>query len=160
MRVKEEYEAAENTNMFADAVKEIIPGRRPDRFWMNNSIPTVGEARGKIIILQNFSCSPPMGVNYDELNTEDSWKLSSVSKKWPKVKQHLQSAKASIEEGKTKMFLTFSSYSGSATLPSENARSMNPKLYKFVRDNKGPFGIIAMDYPGPTLVQDIIEGNF
>lgn len=159
MRVKEEYDAAENTNTFADAVKDNIPGGRPDRFWMKDSIPTVGEARGKIVILTDFYCEPAIGIRYGDLDIEDHWDVSSVDNKWPKVQEHLQRAQRSIKERRNTMFLTFSSFSG-GLIPRETARSMNPKLHKFVRDNRGPFGIIAIDYPGPKVIQDIINDNF
>ena len=56
------------------------------------------------------------------------------------------------------MYLTHNSDSFIA--PRGMARTLNTKLHDYARGRRGRMGIIAMDYPGPKLAQDIIDSNF
>ena len=157
MRVKEEYDASGNTRSFSEQV-QISLNRHPGRFWTQNRIPTLGESRGKIVILDNFA-GGAMGIAWhgNGIDLEDNWSAGE-DEKWNYVRTHLDTARDST--GSPAMFITFSSFTTSpAQAPRELARKMNPKLHSYVRENRGRLGIIASDYPGPTLIEDIIAHN-
>ena len=152
MRVKEEYDASGNTRSFSEQV-QISLNRHPGRFWTQNRIPTLGESRGKIVILDNFA-GGAMGISWDDIDREDDY-TTIGDFKWIYVRNHLDRARRSTWS--PAMFITFSSFA--SALPRDLARSMNPKLHSYVRENGGRLGIIASDYPGPTLIEAIIAHN-
>lgn len=159
MRVKEEYSSTGSS--FGAEVKRVIEQYPSASFWQekdcqsNVKTPTVGQARGKIVILQNFGLDGNyIGINYNDLQISDEYWLD-VNSKWGNVAGNMQGARSS--DGK--IYLTFSSCTGIAC-PRENARRMNTKLHTYVSSNPGPYGIVAIDYPGPKLVTDIINSNY
>ena len=154
MRVKEEYDASGNTRSFSQQV-QISLDKYPGRFWTLNSVPTLGECRGKIVILDNFDYGA-MGIYWGSIDLEDNWSTGEDDK-WNYVRTHLDRARSSTWS--PQMFVTFSSFTSGAEAPTQLARRMNPKLHKYVRDNRGRLGIIASDYPGPKLIRDTILHN-
>lgn len=159
VRVKEEYKAAECTRTFCETVWLTLQNYR-ENIWLEENIPFIKEVRGKIIILRDFKReNNPIGIPYATLDIEDYWKASSYKEKWRRVKAHLDKTRSTTDNI---IHLTFNSCTKGIDAPREIARSLNPKLYKYVRANQGHgrFGIIAIDYPGPKLVEYIIENNF
>ena len=155
MRVKEEYDASGNTRSFSEQV-QISLNRHPGRFWTEDRIPTLGESRGKIVILDNFVGSA-MGIAWNGIDLQDNWSADE-DEKWSYVKTHLDTARG--RTGSPAMFITFSSFTSGAQAPRELARKMNPKLQSYVRSNGGRLGIIASDYPGPKLIGDTIAHTY
>ena len=131
MRVQEEYDASGNTRNFSEQV-QISFNRYPGRILTQNSIPTLGESRGKIVILDDFTIGGAMGIPWNGIYLEDHWKNQLLDPKWNYVRNHLDKARGSTSS--TSMFITFSSFTGFEP-PRDLARKMNPKLYKNVREN-------------------------
>ena len=154
MRVKEEYDASGNTRSFSEQV-QISLDKYPGRFWTSNSVPTLGECRGKIVILDNFA-GGAMGIDWRSIDLEDHWSAGQDDK-WNYVSNHLNKARIMI--GSPRVFVTFSSFTSGAEAPGALAKSMNQKLHSYVRNNAGRLGIIASDYPGPKLIGDTIAHN-
>ena len=123
---------------------------------MSDEIGTIGQARGKLVLLRNFGTdSPPYGIPYGNLHIADDYYQASYDAKWNGVRENLE--RAQTGQG-NQMFLTFNSDSFIA--PRDMARTLNPRLHSYVRGRKGRLGMVAIDYPGPKLVQDIIDSNF
>lgn len=69
-------------------------------FWeynKKNENPTLGEVRGKIVMLQSFEAGTSYGINWnsDTLKIQDDYKLGTnwdLYSKWEKVKVHLKDA--------------------------------------------------------------------
>ncbi len=95
MRVKEEYNAEGTTRSFADTFA-MYKQRYPGLFWSyTGSNPALGEVRGKIVVLQNFSASQQQGLSWGSLNIQDNYQLSTnwdLYNKWGAVKQQLANA--------------------------------------------------------------------
>ncbi|ANN35658.1 hypothetical protein BK704_34240 [[Bacillus thuringiensis] serovar konkukian] len=117
MRVKEEHTPSNNSRSFADTFewyKEIYS----PYFW--NAIsdnPTLGEVRGKIVVLQDFSSPKKHGINYHTLKKQDNYNLGTnwdLYNKWTAVKTHLFEANTSYQNGKKEMYLNYLSGSGGA----------------------------------------------
>ena len=155
MRVKQEY-LQESDITFERRVREHINRYPAHRFWLRPEIPTVEEARGKIIILRDFSTqNSPLGIPYSDLNIADDYYRAGYDRKWNGVRENLERAQS---ESRSSLYLTYNSDSFIA--PRDMARTLNTKLHDYVRGRRGRMGIIAIDYPGPKLVQDIIDTNF
>lgn len=100
MRIKEEYAAAENSRSFEETLKLSIQqyvqnGQISSSF---SSIPTLGDIRGKIVILKDFPGSA-YGLNYrgNLFSIEDNYVVPTIlppdiQKKWQHVKRHLDAS--------------------------------------------------------------------
>ena len=164
VRVKEEYNPKDPSRPFWKTV-ETRMANYPGLFWMDKSIPTIGQVRGKIVLLTDFPSDKVLGIPYNSMgrrgHIEDHYKENAGDSKWSKVKNNLQKAKYGSSSD---MYLTFNSASGNPLgiqCPREIARKMNPRLHDYVRSQprRARLGIIAIDYPGPRLIQDIINRN-
>ncbi|QPW51649.1 hypothetical protein G9298_28720 (plasmid) [Bacillus thuringiensis] len=99
MRVKEEYDPVGNTRAFGQTFESYWRGRE-QYFWNPSNSPdprnpTLGEVRGKIILLQDFTANRLFGMHWYWLNVQDMWELdgsSQIYAKWEKVRDHFFSA--------------------------------------------------------------------
>ena len=155
MRVKQEY-SSEPSSTFDRLVRNHINRYPTERFWLKGEIGTVGGARGKVILLRDFATdSPPYGIRYNDLYIADDYYQASFDTKWNGVRANLERAQ---RESERNMFLAYNSDCFIA--PRDMARTLNTKLHSYVRGRKGRLGIVAIDYPGPKHIQDIIDSNF
>lgn len=72
MRLKEEF--SETGDIYGAVVDYINRYSNWDLLWHSRLVPTMSEARGKIIILQNFN-GPDLGMRYDSMDIADDWKV-------------------------------------------------------------------------------------
>ncbi|KAG7271171.1 hypothetical protein CRUP_025486 [Coryphaenoides rupestris] len=157
MRVKEEL--SKTNNIYDAVVRYVHRYARWDMLWHSRLMPTMGQARGKLIVLQDFP-GPDLGMRYGSLDIADDWKVFTiwhVPKKWQSVQQHLELAPVG---NKAQLFLTFTS--GNIHFPLLVAKSINAKLYDYLGKKTGKdqrFGVIAMDYPAAPVIQMIIDFN-
>ncbi|QTB15497.1 phosphatidylinositol-specific phospholipase C domain-containing protein [Lysinibacillus sphaericus] len=95
MRVQQEYNPTGNTRSF-EATFAAYHNRYQDIFWnpTGSTNPTLGETRGKIILLQQFQ--PPMfGIRYADLSIQDMWNVTSTPamyQKWIYIRNHFNNA--------------------------------------------------------------------
>ncbi|XP_026858143.2 1-phosphatidylinositol phosphodiesterase [Electrophorus electricus] len=161
MRLREEL--SETRDIYRAVVTYVHQYAHWDLLWHSQLMPTMGEARGKLIILQDFP-GPHLGMQYRSLEIADDWKVLSlqpkyVDKKWKSVRTHLEEAAMASQ---AYMFLTYSSGAGFLANPQSLAKRINPRLYDYLfahAEEKKRFGIIAMDFSGAMLVKLIIDFN-
>lgn len=112
MRVKEEYDAKGNSRDFAATFADYM-ARYPGKFWKYTSDnPTLGEVRGKIVLLQNFSSATQYGIKWGSLNIQDDYNFGTnwdLESKWNKVARQMDAAKA---DGGAAIYVNFLSGSG------------------------------------------------
>lgn len=157
MRVKEEY--SETNDIYGAVVDYIHRYAHWDLLWHSRLVPTMGMARGKLIILQDFS-GPDLGMRYGSLDIADDWKVPTLlhlDEKWESVYNHLE---ASPSGNMAQIFLTYSSGAGLFAHPRSVAQLINPQLYDYLQDKTDlnqRFGIICMDFPASPIIQMIID---
>lgn len=117
VRMKEEDHGSPNTNSFEDAFLEQVYNHfrtaSPGIFWEGYGMPTLGQARGKIVILHAFPAGRAYGVPYSSADIQDEYTLKTnwdLYDKWLKVKGQLDKA-AATGPGK-RMFINYLSASG------------------------------------------------
>lgn len=76
MRIKEEF--SETNDIYGAVVDYIHRYADWDLLWHSRLVPTMAEARGKIIVLQQFS-GPDLGMRYDSMDIADDWKVCKMS---------------------------------------------------------------------------------
>jgi 1-phosphatidylinositol phosphodiesterase len=114
MRVKEEYNPSGITRTFQQTFHLRYWERYKDHMWQGTSVnPTLGEMRGKIVILQDFdreaSINPRYGIPYNSFNIQDDFKLRTnwdLYDKWLKVQAHLVAADRGGRETKYMNYLS------------------------------------------------------
>ncbi|XP_047461166.1 1-phosphatidylinositol phosphodiesterase [Mugil cephalus] len=157
MRLKEEF--SETNDIYGAVVNYIHSYAHWDLLWHSRLVPTMGEARGKLIILQDFS-GPDLGMRYGSLDIADRWKVPSllyVEEKWQSVYDHLEAAPVG---NMAQIFLTYSSGAGVFAFPRAVAQRVNAQLYNYLwaKTNVNQrFGIICMDFPAAPMIQMIID---
>jgi len=72
MRVKEEY--SETYDIYGAVVDYVRRYADWDLLWHSRLVPTMGEARGKLVVLQDFP-GPDLGMRYDSLDIADDWRV-------------------------------------------------------------------------------------
>ncbi|XP_039768345.1 1-phosphatidylinositol phosphodiesterase-like [Ornithorhynchus anatinus] len=157
MRVKEEY-AFFGSSGFTERFKRYLEQEGRGRTWHFEDIPTLGQARGKIIILEEIE-SEKLGIPYEHLNVGDRWKVLSQSNKWANVEAHLEAA---VSGDRKKMYLTFCSGNGLFITPEKLARFINGCLYQYLNSRSDPtirWGVVIMDFPGAELIRMIKDSN-
>jgi len=187
MLLKEEYTASGNTRSYEDTVKSYLT-KYPAKYFYKGwkpctKIPTLGEARGKIVLVRRFpgkigiSATPwpdnANGVvnagslfriqdlyklNYNVLNPDNS---ENFDKKWSATYEGLLQASENTE-GKY-FHLTYSSgaiyYLGVPSIP-EFAYDMNPRVNGFFnRYSYGCFGAVMMDFVTPELIAKVYRSG-
>ncbi|XP_028453419.1 uncharacterized protein si:dkey-266f7.9 [Perca flavescens] len=157
MRLKEEF--SETYDIYGAVVDYIHRYAHWDLLWHSRLVPTMREARGKLIILQDFS-GPDLGMRYGSLDIADHWRVPTllhVEEKWQSVYKHLEAAPVG---NKAQIFLTYSSGAGVFAYPRAVAQRINAQLYGYLRaktDLNQRFGIVCMDFPAAPIIQMIID---
>ncbi|XP_026203253.1 phosphatidylinositol-specific phospholipase C [Anabas testudineus] len=157
MRIREEY--SETYNIYGAVVDYIHRYARWDLLWHSRLVPTMGEARGKLIIMQDFP-GPDLGMRYGSMDIADHWKVPTmlhVEEKWQNVYKHLEAAPAG---NKAQIFLTYSSGAGVFAFPRAVSQRINARLYDYLKaktDLNQRLGIICMDFPAAPIIKMIID---
>jgi 1-phosphatidylinositol phosphodiesterase len=102
MRVKEEWNPSGDTREFWQTF-QTYQQKYPGLFWnYSGPNPTLGQVRGKVVVLQNFSAPQMFGIDYNSLNAQDNYVLSTnwdLYNKWTAVKNQLNNANNNPNNG-------------------------------------------------------------
>ncbi|WP_327171983.1 phosphatidylinositol-specific phospholipase C [Streptomyces sp. NBC_01336] len=160
MRVKQEY-SEESDTAFRAVFDDYLDNRgwRP-LFRIDSALPTLGGARGKVVLLADNGGLP--GVRYADpglFDIQDDY-MAEPFAKYPKIEAQFR--KAAEQPGKL-----FMNYVSTAALlpPRWNADRLNPQVHSFL-DSSGAagwtgLGIVPLDFPATRsgLVESLIRHN-
>ena len=166
MRVKEEHTPENVSRSFAETFEEYRDNPSYNQFiWRGNYTPALGQVRGKIVILDNFS-GGAHGINWHDLDLQDVYEETNTDVKWEWVRNHLERTNAA---GFSRLHVNFLSAAGSnfgdyvicTGCPSTIAREVNPDMLNYLSGvNIQHTGVLMMDFPGAGLIDAIIARNF
>ncbi|XP_075061111.1 1-phosphatidylinositol phosphodiesterase-like [Mixophyes fleayi] len=167
MRLKEEYEPYQNTRSFYKSVAEVLSQVGEHWFLRTNSLPTLGQARGKVVILQDFSSKgegEAFGPPYPgPMSISDAYQVSDDAVKLAEVERHLTVAQNGDPD---RAYLTYcSGVHWILYTPEGLARKINPRVLEYLNiktsvARRRSVGIVIMDFPGAELVRKIILDNW
>ncbi|ESP02452.1 hypothetical protein LOTGIDRAFT_199696 [Lottia gigantea] len=165
MRIRQESKARETTQSLITSVRNHVDQYPSSRFWMSVDWPSLSEARGKIVILQNFDTHHYVWVPYGSMSIDDHWNVAGLTRryllrKWRFVREHLKKSRVGVDG---RVHLTWSSGASFMALPYAVSKKMNRHLWKLLRRKewqRSNMGIVAMDFPGDVLIRQIISTNF
>lgn len=86
MRLKEEF--SETGDIYGAVVDYIHRYSDWDMLWHSRLVPTMAEARGKMIVLQEFP-GPDLGMRYGSLDIADDWKVNVCHKFHNEIHKHV-----------------------------------------------------------------------
>ncbi|MFI8289585.1 phosphatidylinositol-specific phospholipase C domain-containing protein [Streptomyces sp. ms191] len=160
MRVKQEY--SEDSDATFRAVFDDYLDNRGWRslFRIGAGLPTLGEARGRVVLLADNGGLP--GVRYGDgalFDIQDDY-MAEPFAKYPKIQAHFR--KAATQPGKL-----YVNYVSTAALlpPRWNSDRLNPQVHGFIDSAEGAgwkgLGIVPLDFPNtrPGLVESLIRHN-
>ncbi|XP_062321432.1 1-phosphatidylinositol phosphodiesterase-like [Osmerus eperlanus] len=134
--------------------------------WVRSVMPTMGMARGKIVFVQKSSFK--LGVPLLETDTKGDYEVTHIADKENTIDKCL--TQAAEDTGRDKIVLSYSSGTGVGTFwgmfltPKKVSEKIDPWLDQYLRrffnDHPGScLGVIAMDFPGIDLIQEVIKFN-
>ena len=160
MRVKQEY-SEESDASFRAVFDDYLDNRgwRP-LFRIDSALPSLGDARGKVVLLADNGGLP--GVRYADselFDIQDDY-MAEPFAKYPKIEAQFR--KAAQQPGKL-----FMNYVSTAALmpPRWNADRLNPQVQSFLDGSEAAgwtgLGIVPLDFPATRsgLVESLIRHN-
>ncbi|QJE98715.1 phosphatidylinositol-specific phospholipase C domain-containing protein [Luteolibacter luteus] len=173
MSVKEEYTPSGNTRSF-EATFDTYTAANPSKWLLGSSIPTLTQARGKIVLFRRFGASStPKGIDASSwpdnttfstggtLRVQDCYNVSNNDTKWAQILQVLNEARYG---GPNTLYVNFSSGTSSGIFGIPNipnvSNNINPRLVTFFNGNpSGRFGSILMDFADASKCTQIYNTN-
>ncbi|MEV4948210.1 phosphatidylinositol-specific phospholipase C [Streptomyces sp. NPDC053755] len=160
MRVKQEYSTDSDT-VFRQIFDDYLDVRGwRSLFRIGDGLPTLGEARGKVVLLADNAGLP--GVRYGDgalFDIQDAY-MTEPGAKYPLIESHLR--KAAAQPGK--LYVNY--VSTSAYLPPRwNSDRLNPRVHTFLDGAEAAgwkgLGIVPLDFPATRsgLVESLIRHN-
>ncbi|MEV6660355.1 phosphatidylinositol-specific phospholipase C [Nocardia fluminea] len=161
-----------------------IKGYRP-LFWIGDHLPTLGAARGRIVLITQFANSLralrwPGGDNGNVSNetfyVQDRYQsdglvsgssaLSSTGSSGGDKFDYIRACfdRAAADPVGRLMYINFTSYAG-GTWPRDTAAAILPRVADYLTENSSRparYGIVPMDFPDmfPNVVDLLLERNF
>ncbi|PTR28920.1 1-phosphatidylinositol phosphodiesterase [Rhodococcus sp. OK519] len=187
MRLKKEYTEEENTRTYQATLDWYIH-ENPDtrdllaaHLWTppagyDGRIPTLGETRGKIVVLQDFTATAVYGPRWagPSMDIQDDFtlpNLAAVKTKWDTARTQFE--RAALEDFGT-LFVNHLSATGASpavmatgTVPITVAKGVpgTPGMLTCAENylrttGTGRTGVVMADFPTAALVETIIARNF
>ncbi|MVT08639.1 phosphatidylinositol-specific phospholipase C [Chitinophaga tropicalis] len=177
MSIKEEYDATDNTRTFEQTFDSYVQ-QYSGSWWLGAAIPTLGQVRGKIVLLRRFGASAtPKGIEATawgdnttftitnsnaSLRVQDQYVVPDNSGKWNTITTLLNEART---QNPAVLYLNFTSGYKSLIfgIPSITtvSNSINPSVTSYFTSNThGRFGIIPMDFANADRASLIVNTNF
>jgi len=164
MRVHQEYSTVSDAEF--GALFAGYQTRWPGLLWTEDRIPTLGEVRGRIVLLADNGGLPGLRWGGGRTDIEDDYDIGTIfelySRKWPEVSAHLDAARTANDAGR--IFLTFTSSSGWGLWPRQAADAIAPKLRDYVgrldHAARPMLGVVPMDFVTADAARPLYSLNF
>jgi 1-phosphatidylinositol phosphodiesterase len=176
MSVKEESDAEDTTRTFEQTFASYV-AQAPDRWYLGASVPALGEARGKIVLLRRFAATAPvLGIDASgwaddttfslapsgaDLRIQDAYVVTSDDAKWTAISALLGEA----HMPSATLYLDYTSgYQMHGELPNipSVAGVINQQLDDYLGDPANAaahLGVIANDFMTETRASRIAHTN-
>jgi 1-phosphatidylinositol phosphodiesterase len=168
--LKEEAPPDGATKSF-DAVFADYVARSPEHWDLRDTIPTLGEVRGKIILVRRFDAVTPVGIdaapwadnatfsiaNASKLRVQDEYIVTNNEAKWTAITTLLDEPR----DGTT-LFLDYASGYRPTDMGLSDILAVSTDIDARLEDRlRSPVaaGVIVMDYVDEQLVTDLIATN-
>jgi len=164
MSIKDEHRDKSVTQDQFSAIFEKYRSKEPNFWYTSNRIPTLDQAKGKIVLIKRYGNDAMGGIGWgsSKLSIHDDWEvptLFAIPAHRDGIERHLKLA-ADYSSG-SKWYLTHTNGSSGGAYPVAVARRTNDYVLGWVQDyGKKCLGTIVMDYPSEQMIDAIIRSNF
>jgi 1-phosphatidylinositol phosphodiesterase len=178
MSVKKEGDGGDNALSFEQVFRGYIErANSADRWVLADTVPALGEARGKIVLFRRFDADARgtvLGLNplpwpdnvvfvaegVANFRVQDEFRVPTVTgrpRKWELVNAMLDEAK----DGGRTLYVNFCSATGLGSTPRAMADEINPRLMSYLAAHpRGRFGAVLIDFETAEITRRIFETNF
>lgn len=182
MSVKKEYDDAKDTRSFEETFKWYVQNY-PGLFYLTDHVPTLGEARGKVVVLRRFGGGSELGIwampwkddttftvpasgNACAIVVQDKYGLGTslnVKAKWREASPALDATRDPANYGS--LYINFISAAGSSVDPADawscsRFTDMKEHLNTYLGSYpRARLGIVALDFPDDATIRKIIASN-
>lgn len=175
MSVKEEYEPSGNSRTFEQTFDAYV-NKNPAAWSLGSTIPSLSDARGKIVLLRRFGASGAKGLDATpwedratftiegpaRLRVQDAYEVPDNQAKWMAITSLLTEAGAS--DSRT-LFLNYTSGYKSRLFGIPNipavSDTINPSLESYLSALAGGrIGVLAMDFVDAERANLVLRNNF
>lgn len=175
MCIKEEDEPSGNNPSF-DAMVRAFTEEAPQRWYLKNNIPLLGEARGRIVLMRRFSTGSAMGFDASSgwsdnttftlttgswrLSVQDRYQVADGSEKWQAVHDFLDGMIPAVNQYYLNNLSGYQAgWFGIPNIPAIS-RDVLPRFLEYLNTAPAFVGITAMDFVTEELANGIFELNF
>ena len=161
MRIREEAKAIRPDGTFEAAFERHIEPYR-NLFYPAGSrteIPTVGQLRGKILILDNYG-KLPAAIDYPNatMRVQDDYDIDDMDKKYQEIVDSFESA-VSRKEGAV-WDVNYTSSCSAKVDQLANAKGVNDRVRSYLKGKHGPLGLVLFNFPSVDVIDSVIQSNF
>ncbi|WP_348534318.1 phosphatidylinositol-specific phospholipase C [Kitasatospora sp. GP82] len=169
MRVRQEYSQVSDADFLA-----VFDDYLDNRGWrglfhLGATLPTLGAARGRVVLISDVPSLPAVGWWSPELDIQDNWTVPTLfdrPRKYQDVVRQIDRAAAAPGSGGP-LFVDFLSGSSAGCFPTDCASYVNPRVQSYLSDyatshGRPPLGVIVMDFPerhAPALTSTLLNWN-
>lgn len=161
MRIREETAPDHPTTTFEQAFESHTSPLTSIfyRAKARTQIPTLGDVRGKILVLDNYG-KLAQAIDYPNptMSVQDDYDVSDMTKKFGEIQAKFEDA-LGRKDGLT-WDVNYTSSCNAAVDQLMNAQAVNEKVQTYLRNKRGHLGLVLMNFPGVEVVQSIIKSNF
>ena len=172
MSIKQESVAEGTTRSFEQTFASYV-AEDPARWYLGTGLPTLGEARGKIVLVRRFDATAALGIDASRwadnttfslapsLRVQDAYVVTDNAAKWTAVTALLDEARTPS----TTLFLDYTSgYQPHGLVPNIPSVSdtINQQLDDYLADpgNAGAhLGVVVTDFMTESRARRIVESN-
>lgn len=172
MAVEEEHTPSGNTRTFAETFQSYVAAN-PSRWWLGTSVPTLAEARGKIVLVRRFG-GYSGGINatnwpdntaflVNNLAVEDQYVVPDNNVKWDRILTAFGNALAQTNANILHLTHTSGYRPGFLGIPSITtvSNNINPRLQTYFTGRPaGNHGCVIMDFANAHRSRLILNTNF
>lgn len=169
MSVKEESVAEGATRSFEATFASYV---EPQRWYLGTTLPTLEQARGKIVLVRRFAAEAQLGIDASawpdnttfsndasQLRVQDAYVVDATANKWAAIASLLDEARGDVDT----LFLNYTSgYLKPGALPDilGVANAINPQLDAYLGDHVDDhLGVVVMDFATETRALRIAARN-
>lgn len=161
MRIREEAKAIRPDGTFEAAFERHV-GPYKSLFYPAGSrteVPTVGQLRGKILILDNYG-KLPAAVDYPNatMRVQDDYDIDDLDKKYQEIVDSFESA-VSRKDGAV-WDVNYTSSCSAKVDQLANAKGVNDRVRNYLKGKHGPLGLVLFNFPSVDVIDSVIQSNF
>ncbi|WP_426575515.1 phosphatidylinositol-specific phospholipase C (plasmid) [Xenorhabdus stockiae] len=164
MRVKQEYSTVSDADFIA--IFNGHYGIFHQYMYLDSNIPSLGQVRGKIVIISNVSGLP--GIPWDVFYIQDDYDAVGLFEKWEAISEHFNLTIKNHSSGGKDFFINFLSIQGNPPhwTIKKMSYNINGSFATMLQEGNNVsglgIGIIPMDFPNliGEVIGLIIDSNF